>query len=145
MVLKGKLTILKEILLILKGFPLKLKGFPVKSKGFPLKPFRKARKMILEKWILWLQENGEIDNLYNEVGKVKAGSRKKWLKTVSKSHLFNEFVKEKIIPFDFAQTKEALTTNIESRREAEKVLNQDGVILIFPSGAISTKPKIKPL
>ena len=55
-----------------------------------------------------------------------------------------EAVKEKIIPFDFAQTKEALATNIESRREAEKVLNQDGVILIFPSGAISTKPKIKP-
>ena len=31
--------------------------------------------MILEKWILWLQENGEIDNLYNEVGKGIAGSR----------------------------------------------------------------------
>ena len=61
--------------------------------------------MILEKWILWLQENGEIDNLYNEVGKVKAGSRKKWLKTVSKSQLFNEFVKEKIIPGELASAE----------------------------------------
>ena len=26
----------------------------------------------------------------------------------------------------------------------KKVLNQDGVILIFPSGEISTKPKLKP-
>ena len=34
--------------------------------------------MILEKWILWLQENGEIDNLYNEVGKEKEGNRKEW-------------------------------------------------------------------
>jgi len=61
-----------------------------------------GRKMILEKWILWLQENGEIDNLYNEVGKEKEGNRKKWLKTVSKSNLFNEFVKEKIIPGELA-------------------------------------------
>ena len=55
-----------------------------------------------------------------------------------------EAVKENIIPIDFAQTKEALITNIQSRKDAEKVLNQDGVILIFPSGEISTKPKLKP-
>ncbi|SUZ63403.1 uncharacterized protein METZ01_LOCUS16257 [marine metagenome] len=64
-----------------------------------------GRKMILEKWVLWLQENGEIDNLYNEVGKGKAGNRKKWLKTVSKSNLFNEFVKEKIIPGELASAE----------------------------------------
>jgi len=55
-----------------------------------------------------------------------------------------EAVKQKIIPFDFAQTRAALKANIESRKEAEEVLNKDGVLLIFPSGAISTKPKIKP-
>ena len=55
-----------------------------------------------------------------------------------------EAVKNKIIPFDFALTKIALKNNIDSRKEAEEVLNKDGVILIFPSGAISTKPKIKP-
>tara|TARA_B100001013_G_C24368337_1_gene347173 strand:- start:74 stop:619 length:546 start_codon:yes stop_codon:yes gene_type:complete len=55
-----------------------------------------------------------------------------------------EAVKQKIIPFDFAQTKAALKANIESRKEAEEILNKDGVLLIFPSGAISTKPKIKP-
>ena len=38
----------------------------------------------------------------------------------------------------------AIKTNIESRKEAEKILNQDGVILLFPSGAISTKLKIQP-
>ena len=55
-----------------------------------------------------------------------------------------EAVKENIIPIDFAQNRTALKNNIESRKEAERVLNEDGVILIFPSGAISTKPKIKP-
>ena len=54
-----------------------------------------------------------------------------------------EAVKENIIPIDFAQTKTALATNIQSRKDAENVLNQDGVILIFPSGEISTKPKLK--
>ncbi len=54
-----------------------------------------------------------------------------------------EAVKEKILPFDFAQTKEALVTNIETRKEAKKVLENDGVVLIFPSGAIATKNKLK--
>ena len=53
-----------------------------------------------------------------------------------------EAVKKNIIPIDLAQTKAALVANIQSRKEAEKVLNQEGVILIFPSGEISTKPKL---
>ena len=53
-----------------------------------------------------------------------------------------EAVKEKILPIDFAHTKEAIKSNIKSRKEAERILNEDGVILIFPSGAISTKHQI---
>ncbi len=53
-------------------------------------------------------------------------------------------VKENIIPIDFAQTKTALINNIQARKEAEQFLNQEGVIIIFPSGVISTKPKLKP-
>ncbi len=52
-------------------------------------------------------------------------------------------VKEKIIPIDFALNRQALMQNIESRKEAENYLNVDGVILIFPAGSISTKPKLK--
>lgn len=52
-------------------------------------------------------------------------------------------VKEKIIPIDFASNRQALMQNIESRKEAENYLNTDGVILIFPAGSISTKPKLK--
>tara|TARA_Y100001970_G_C14117843_1_gene794617 strand:- start:810 stop:1355 length:546 start_codon:yes stop_codon:yes gene_type:complete len=52
-------------------------------------------------------------------------------------------VKEKIIPIDFSQSKEAILSNIEARKEAEKLLNDDGVVILFPAGAISTKEKLK--
>ena len=48
-------------------------------------------------------------------------------------------VKDKILPIDFNETKEALLTNINTRKEAEKVLLNDGVIVLFPSGRIATK------
>ena len=54
-----------------------------------------------------------------------------------------EAVKEKIIPFDFSTTKDAILSNIESRKEVENTLKNDGVIMIFPAGAISTKETLK--
>ncbi len=52
-------------------------------------------------------------------------------------------VKEKIIPIDFTPNKSAMLANIEARKEAEKVLQNDGVIVIFPSGQIATKEDLK--
>ena len=63
-----------------------------------------GRKMILEKWIQWLEENGEIDNLYNEVGQ-EDSNRKEWLKLVSKSKMFNEFIQKKIMPGELASAE----------------------------------------
>ena len=51
-------------------------------------------------------------------------------------------VKDKILPIDFNETKEALHTNINTRKEAEKVLLNDGVIVLFPSGRIATKKNL---
>ena len=51
-------------------------------------------------------------------------------------------VKEKIIPIDFTNTKEAMLNNIKARRFAEDVLKDNGVIVIFPSGTIATKPSL---
>jgi putative hemolysin len=51
-------------------------------------------------------------------------------------------VKEKIIPIDFTNTKEAMINNIKARRSAEDVLKDNGVIVIFPSGTIATKPSL---
>ena len=55
-----------------------------------------------------------------------------------------EAVKDKIIPLDFTSSKEAIHSNIKSRKHAEEVLLDDGVIVLFPAGAISTKKKLKP-
>ena len=51
-------------------------------------------------------------------------------------------VKEKILPIDFNETKEALLTNINTRKEAETVLQNEGVIVLFPSGRIATKKNL---
>ena len=51
-------------------------------------------------------------------------------------------VKNKIIPIDFAKTKNAILSNIEARKSAEEVLKKDGVIVIFPAGAIATKKNL---
>ena len=53
-----------------------------------------------------------------------------------------EAVKEKIIPIDFTNTKEAITSNINSRKLAENLLQENGVLVIFPSGTIATKPSL---
>ena len=52
-------------------------------------------------------------------------------------------VKDKIIPIDFSPNKEAILANIASRKEAEKVLKEEGVIILFPSGQIATKENLK--
>ncbi len=51
-------------------------------------------------------------------------------------------VKDKILPIDFNETKEALFTNISTRKEAENVLHNEGVLVLFPSGRIATKKNL---
>ena len=52
-------------------------------------------------------------------------------------------VKEKIIPIDFSLNRQAMLANIEARKQAEQVLLNNGVIVIFPSGQIATKENLK--
>ncbi len=52
-------------------------------------------------------------------------------------------VKDKILPIDFNETKEALINNINTRKEAEEVLINNGVLVLFPSGRIATKKNLK--
>jgi len=54
-----------------------------------------------------------------------------------------EAAKDKIIAIDFSQTKDSVLANIKARKEAEKYLNADGVIIMFPSGQIATKENLK--
>jgi len=54
-----------------------------------------------------------------------------------------EAVKEKIIPIDFSQSRDAIFSNINSRKQAENVLLNEGVVVLFPSGQIATKENFK--
>jgi len=54
-----------------------------------------------------------------------------------------EAVKEKIIPIDFSLNRQAILANIDARKQAEQVLLNNGVIVIFPSGQIATKENLK--
>lgn len=43
-----------------------------------------------------------------------------------------------MLPIDFSETKEAVHLNINSKKQALKVLQNNGAIVIFPAGGIST-------
>ena len=51
-------------------------------------------------------------------------------------------IKEKIIPIDFSNTKEAIKNNLTARKSAVEVLKNNGIVVIFPSGQIATKTKL---
>ena len=43
-----------------------------------------------------------------------------------------------LLPIDFSGTKEALTTNIQTRKMARSFLKEGGAVVIFPGGTVST-------
>ena len=43
-----------------------------------------------------------------------------------------------LLPIDFGETKEALETNLKSRKEALRELSDGGAIVVFPGGTVST-------
>jgi putative hemolysin len=47
-----------------------------------------------------------------------------------------------LLPVDFALTKEAVKTNLETRKLSREFLSNGGSIVIFPSGCVSTKMKM---
>jgi putative hemolysin len=53
-----------------------------------------------------------------------------------------EEVKEFLLPVDFAETEEALKTNLKTRAEAKRHLTKGGCLVVFPAGGVSTTPTI---
>lgn len=53
-----------------------------------------------------------------------------------------EEIKPYLLPIDFEETKAALDTNIRSRAEAKALLENGGVLIVFPGGTVSTTPSI---
>jgi putative hemolysin len=52
-----------------------------------------------------------------------------------------EEVRPFLLPIDFEETKAALETNLKSRAESKKLLEDGGVLVIFPGGTVSTTKK----
>jgi putative hemolysin len=48
--------------------------------------------------------------------------------------------KEYLLPVDFAETEEAIKTNLKTRAEARKKLDSGGCVIVFPAGGVSTSP-----
>ncbi|HWU26981.1 MAG TPA: lysophospholipid acyltransferase family protein [Rhizomicrobium sp.] len=53
-----------------------------------------------------------------------------------------EEVREFLLPIDFAETEEALKTNLKSRALAKNFLMNGGCLVVFPAGGISTTPTV---
>jgi len=53
-----------------------------------------------------------------------------------------EEVKTFLLPVDFAETEEALKTNLRTRAEAKNHLVKGGCLIVFPAGGVSTTPTI---
>lgn len=51
-------------------------------------------------------------------------------------------IRAHLLPIDFAETKEALNTNLKSRAAAKTHLLRGGVLVVFPAGGASTAPKL---
>ncbi len=47
-----------------------------------------------------------------------------------------------LLPIDFAETDEALKTNLKSRAAAKAHLMAGGCLVVFPAGGVSTTPKV---
>ncbi|WP_281685886.1 lysophospholipid acyltransferase family protein [Thalassobaculum salexigens] len=45
-----------------------------------------------------------------------------------------------LLPIDFAESREALATNIETRKLALQELSEGGAVVVFPGGTVSTAP-----
>lgn len=45
-----------------------------------------------------------------------------------------------LLPVDFAETDEAMKTNLETRAAARKHLDAGGCVIVFPAGGVSTSP-----
>ena len=64
-----------------------------------------GRRMIVDKWVTWMETNGKSEIIYSEVGKPSSNLDKEWIKKVSKSDIYKRFVDEKIAPGEKASSE----------------------------------------
>ena len=64
-----------------------------------------GRRMIADKWVEWMENNGDSELIYTEVGKPSSDSDKDWIKKVSKSNVYKNFINQKIAPGEKASSE----------------------------------------
>lgn len=64
-----------------------------------------GRRMIINKWLDWMNENGKSEELYSEIGRPESNQDKDWMKKVAKSNLYKNFVENKIAPGEMASSE----------------------------------------
>ena len=64
-----------------------------------------GRRMIINKWLDWMNENEIIKDVYSEIGEPKSIDDVDWMKKVSKSNLYRKFIEEKIAPGEKASSE----------------------------------------
>tara|TARA_B100001109_G_scaffold157457_1_gene128100 strand:+ start:4158 stop:5600 length:1443 start_codon:yes stop_codon:yes gene_type:complete len=64
-----------------------------------------GRRMIVDKWVNWMETNGKSEIIFSEVGKPSSNLDKEWIKKVSKSAIYKKFVDEKIAPGEKASSE----------------------------------------
>ena len=63
-----------------------------------------GRRIIFDNWLNWIKSTDQYDKLISEYGPYTNENKKEWLKTVSKSTLYKEFVAQKIAPGEKASS-----------------------------------------
>jgi hydroxymethylglutaryl-CoA synthase len=64
-----------------------------------------GRRMIVNKWLDWMSENGRAEEIYSEIGRPESNQDKDWMKKVSKSNLYKKFIEDKIAPGEKASSE----------------------------------------
>ena len=64
-----------------------------------------GRRMIADKWVEWMENNGDSEIIYTEVGKPSSDLDKDWIKKVSKSNVYKNFINQKIAPGEKASSE----------------------------------------
>ncbi len=64
-----------------------------------------GRRMIADKWVEWMGNNGDSELIYTEVGKPSSDLDKDWIKKVSKSNVYKNFIDQKIAPGEKASSE----------------------------------------
>ena len=102
--------------------------------------------MFVEKWIDWMKENNQFDKIYSEIGKPDSTEDKDWIKKVSKSNIYNSFIREKISPGEKASSEignmytasifmSLISSLVESLEKDRKLENKKIGFISYGSGS----------